>query len=147
VAGILKTNIVSSDYLKILSYTELYGFFSERMNTIPTGISSNNTYLLSDGTIHYHTANSEANCNVSLNGFTDVSVGNSASMAVIITNNVFKRYVSTVKIDDTASGVTVKWAGESSPSAGSANTDIYTFNVLKTANSTYTVFANKSSFG
>jgi len=147
VAGILKTNIVSSDYVKILSYTELYGFFSERMNTIVTGISSNNTYQLSDGTIHYHTANSEANGNVSLNGFTNVSVGNSASMAVIITNNVFKRYISTVQVDDTSSGVTVLWSGEAAPTDGSANTDIYTFNVLKTADSTYTVFANKSTFG
>lgn len=143
----LKSNI-STPHLSITGNTESAGYFAEKANIIASGLDANNTYLLTDGVVHYHTANSSANANVSLTGFGEVGVGNAVSMAVIITNNVYKRYVTTIKIDDTTTGVTTIWSGESAPTAGSANTDIYSFSVIKTAATpTYTVFASLSSFG
>ena len=42
---------------------------------------------------------------------------------------------------------TEKWNGGSAPSAaGSSGTDVYTFNILKTADATYVVFATLSNF-
>lgn len=143
----VKANI-STPHLSITGNTESAGYFAEKANIIASGLDANNTYLLTDGVVHYHTGTSSANANVSLTGFSDIGVGNAVSMAVIITNNVYKRYVTTVEIDGTTSGVTTIWSGESAPTAGSANTDIYSFSVIKTAATpTYTVFASLSSFG
>jgi hypothetical protein len=143
----LRANI-STPHLSITGNTESAGYFAEKANIINTGLDANNTYLLTDGVVHYHTANSSANANVSLTGFAEVGVGNAVSMAVIIKNNVFKRYITTVQIDGTTSGVTTIWAGEAKPTQGSANTDIYSFNVIKTAATpTYTIFASRNAFG
>jgi hypothetical protein len=147
VISTLRSNI-STPHLSITGNTESTGYFAEKSNVIATGLDANNTYLLTDGVVHYHTANSSANANVSLTGFAEVGVGNAVSMAVIITNNVYKRYITTVEIDGTTSGVTTIWSGEAAPTEGSANTDIYSFNVIKTAATpTYTVFASRNAFG
>lgn len=143
----LKANI-STPHLSITGNTESAGYFAEKANIIASGLDANNTYLLTDGVVHYHTGTSSANANVSLTGFGEVGVGNAVSMVVIITNNVYKRYITTIQIDGTTSGVTTIWAGESKPTQGSANTDIYSFNVIKTAATpTYTVFASRNAFG
>jgi hypothetical protein len=143
----LRSNI-STPHLSITGNTESTGYFAEKSNVIATGLDANNTYLLTDGVVHYHTGVSSANANVSLTGFAEVGVGNAVSMAVIITNNVYKRYITTVEIDGTTSGVTTIWSGEAAPTEGSANTDIYSFNVIKTAATpTYTVFASRNAFG
>ena len=49
------------------------------------------------------------------------------------------------RIDGTAQ--TVKWAGGSAPSAGSASgCDVYSFTIMKTAANTYAVFGSTTEF-
>lgn len=144
----LRSNI-STPYLSITGSTESAGYFAEKANIINDGLDATNTYQLSDGVVHYHTANSLANSTVSLSGFADIGVGNSVAMAVLVTNNTEPKYISTVQIDGTGTGVTVLWSGGSAPTGGnSSNTDIYSFSVIKTAATpTYTVFASQTQFG
>ena len=45
------------------------------------------------------------------------------------------------------SSITEKWNGGSAPSAGTASgVDVYTFNIMKTGDATFTVFANFANF-
>ena len=74
-----------------------------------------------------------------------VSTGNVTSFVVILTNNAnFQAYVGNVRING-ATGNTVRWQG-GVPTSGEANLDVYSFSVIKTAASAYTVLAAKNNF-
>lgn len=70
------------------------------------------------------------------------------SMTVTIVVNVAAstaHYSSTAKIDNTL--VTLNWQGGVVPTAGSASAyDAYTYTIIKTASTTYTVLASKTKF-
>ena len=146
---IISSNITTTS-LTITANTTSLGFFAEKTNVITAaaGLTTNNTYRLVDGVVHFHTQNSTANSTINLTGFTGVPVGNSVGMAVIVTNNTAPKYIQTVQVDGTTSGVTIKWSGGSAPTSGAtSNTDVYSFSVVKTAASTYTIFGSKTQFG
>ena len=91
------------------------------------------------------TANSSANSTVNFTGLTGMPVGNTASFTIINPNSSTPKYISAYQIDGSAT--TVKWAGGAPIGAASANTDIYSFTVIKTAATpTYNVFASVQSF-
>jgi hypothetical protein len=91
------------------------------------------------------TANSSANSTVNFTGLADMPVGNTASFTIINPNSSTPKYISAYQIDGSAT--TVKWAGGAPFGAASANTDIYSFTVIKTAATpTYNVFASVQSF-
>jgi hypothetical protein len=63
----------------------------------------------------------------------------------MVPNSSTAKYISTYQID--GAGVTVKWAGGVPIGGTSANTDIYSFNIVKTAATpTYNVFASVQSY-
>jgi hypothetical protein len=91
------------------------------------------------------TANSSANSTVNFTGLAGMPVGNTASFTIINPNSSTPKYISAYQIDGSAT--TVKWAGGAPLGAASANTDIYSFTVIKTsATPTYNVFASVQSF-
>ena len=91
------------------------------------------------------TANSSANSTVNFTGLSGMPVGNTASFTIINPNSSTPKYISAYQIDGSAT--TVKWAGGAPLGAASANTDIYSFTVIKTAATpTYNVFASVQSF-
>jgi hypothetical protein len=91
------------------------------------------------------TANSSANSTVNFTGLAGMPVGNTASFTIINPNSSTPKYISAYQIDGSAT--TVKWAGGAPIGAASANTDIYSFTVIKTAATpTYNVFASVQSF-
>lgn len=143
----LDTSIGITGTLTTGNINSLRGYI-EKATVITGGLDSSNTYSLFDGPVHYHTGNSAANATVNLTGFSTLSTGNTASMAILVTNNNLPRYVQTVQVDGTTSGVTTKWLGGSAPSSGnSSNIDVYSFSVIKTGASAYTVLASQSQFG
>jgi hypothetical protein len=91
------------------------------------------------------TANSSANSTVNFTGLSGMPVGNTASFTIINPNSSTPKYISAYQIDGSAT--TVKWAGGAPLGAASANTDIYSFSIIKTAATpTYNVFASVQSF-
>ena len=91
------------------------------------------------------TANSSANSTVNFTGLAGMPVGNTASFTIINPNSSTPKYISAYQIDGSAT--TVKWAGGASIGGTSANTDIYSFSIIKTsATPTYNVFASVQSF-
>lgn len=143
-------NVTSFNVSNVLttSNTISLGFFAERTNIISTAFSTTNQYNINDGVVHYHTSNASANGNVVLNGFVSVPVGNTVSMAVLVTNGANAFRVSRVLVDGQSSNVTVRWSGGVAPTSGNAsNIDVYSFNVIKTSSNSYTVLASQSNFG
>ena len=91
------------------------------------------------------TANSSANSTVNFTGLAGMPVGNTASFVIINPNSSTAKYINTYQVDGSAT--TVKWAGGAPIGGTSANTDIYSFSVIKTsATPTYNVFASVQSF-
>ena len=75
-----------------------------------------------------------------------LAIGQSVSVAVLNTTGAATTSYPTAFQVDSAS-VTPKWQNGSTPSAGSVSSiDAYTFTILKTANSTYTVLASQTKF-
>jgi hypothetical protein len=147
---IISSNVTTTS-LTITANSTSLGFFAEKTNVITAaaGLTTNNTYSLSDGVVHYHTQNSTANSTINLTGFTNVPVGNSVGMAVIVTNNTAPKYISAVQIDGTTNNVSIKWSGGSAPTSGAtSNNDVYSFSVVKTASpNTFVIFGSKTQFG
>ena len=91
------------------------------------------------------TSNSSANSTVNFSGLAGVPVGNTASFVVIVPNSTSPKYISAYQVD--GSSVTPKWQGGAPTTGTSANTDIYSFTVIKTAATpTYNIFASVASF-
>jgi hypothetical protein len=103
--------------------------------------------------VQYYTSNATTNftLNIRGNGSTSLNtvmqVGQSASIALMVTNGSPAYYMSAINIDSTASGVTVKYINGTSLSSGNANSiDIYNITVIKTASATYTVLVVQTKF-
>ena len=91
------------------------------------------------------TSNSSANSTVNFTGLAGMPVGNTASFVIINPNGSAAKYINVYQVDGNAT--TVKWAGGAPIGGTSANTDIYSFSIIKTsATPTYNVFASVQSF-
>ena len=121
----------------------------EKANIVSRGVGTVETVSLLDSAgIAYYTGNANANVTVNLVGPAGVQTGNISTFALIITNNASPKYVTTVQVEGTDTGVTTRWSGGTAPSSGNAsNIDTYVFNVIKTGASTYTVIASQTQFG
>ena len=100
--------------------------------------------------VHYFTSNSTSNVTLNFRGDGSTTLnsmmatGGSITISVLITNGSTSYYASAYQIDGNA--VTPKWSGGTAPSAGNASSiDLYSFNIVKTANATFTVFASGAS--
>lgn len=126
--------------------TTFLGGSLEKVNIQATAVPSTVTINNVDNAIVYYTGEADDNVAVTVNftNLASVAVGNVATYAVIITNNVSNNsYISAVEVDGVAADV-LKWQGGAP--TGSANIDAYSFSVIKTAVSTYTVLAASNEF-
>ena len=74
-----------------------------------------------------------------------LAIGQSMTVAIVVNVASTAHYSSTAKIDNTL--VTLNWQGGVVPTAGSASAyDAYTYTIIKTASTTYTVLASKTKF-
>ena len=72
-------------------------------------------------------------------------IGQTTVFTLYSAQNSASYYMTDFQID--GSSQTELWNGGSAPSAGTASgVDVYTFNIMKTAAATFTVFANFANF-
>ena len=116
-----------------------------------TNTSGTINFSLMGGAVRYLTANQTANRTLNLRGDVStsldsiMSVGESMTCAVLVTNGSTAYYLNTIQIDTTT--VTPKWQGGSAPTGGNASgIDVYTFTIIKTASATFTVLASQTQF-
>lgn len=99
----------------------------------------------------YYTSNAAGNFTVNIRGNSGttlaslLSTGQAVTVAFLVTNGSTGYYNTAVQIDGNVA--TTRWQGGAAPTSGSANsTDVYTYTVIKTASSAYTVFASQTRF-
>ena len=107
--------------------------------------------LNSDGMVLYAYANASASfiLNVRGNASTTLNslmhIGQTSVFTAYTGSNNTSYYMTDFKIDGASQ--TEKWNGGSAPTAGTGSgVDVYTFNILKTADATFAVFATFSNF-
>ena len=130
--------------VSVASVSTFLGQIVERAN-VTTAMSATLTVPSTDTGVIVFTANSSAKATINFTGLGSLPVGNLASYVVMVPNSSTAYYINTYQVD--GSGVTVKWAGGVPTGGTSANTDIYSFNIVKTTSApTYNVFASVQSY-
>lgn len=102
-------------------------------------------------TVLYYTTNASANWTVNFRGSSTVSlntlmaVGQTLTVAFLVTQGATAYYNNAVQVD--GSSVTPKYQGGTAWSSGNTNSiDVYTYTIIKTAASTFTVLASQTKF-
>ena len=130
--------------VSVASVSTFLGQIVEKAN-VTSAMSATLTVPSTDTGVIVFTANSSANATINFTGLGSLPVGNLASYVVMVPNSSTAYYINTYQVD--GSGVTVKWAGGVPTGGTSANTDIYSFNIVKTTSApTYNVFASVQSY-
>lgn len=136
----------SSAAIKLTNATEL-------MSIVASAPSATQVFYIHSGATQYYTVSAANNWTVnfafssgtSMN--TAMAVGDSISTTMLTTQGSTAYYNSAVQVDGTTTGVTTKWQGGTVPSSGNASSvDSYTYVIIKTAASTYTVLASQTKF-
>ena len=126
------------------------GILAERVKIDSDSINSDKFIRLQDGMVHYRSsavgAASVKPDIVSTTGInTDMGIGDTIAVTLITVAGNTSHFVSSVAIDGRTTGISTYWTGGSTPEAGGgSNVDIYAFNILKTADNTFTVIANQT---
>jgi hypothetical protein len=122
----------------------------ESINIIGSAPTATQTIDFVTSGVHYFTSNSTSNVTLNFrgNGSTTLNsmmaIGGSITISVLITNGGTAYYANVYQIDGSA--VTPKWSGGTAPVAGNVSSiDLYSFNIVKTANATFTIFASGAS--
>jgi hypothetical protein len=125
------------------------GQLCESVNIVAGTLASASDIDLSSGMVHYFTAqeSTQAIPNLTVSGKSVnqiMEVGEAISVVIMLTASA-SGYMSTMTIDGTS--VTPMWGGGSAPDSGSdSGVDVYPLQIIKTADNTYTILANKSNF-
>ena len=128
----------------------LFSSPEESTNIIGSAPAATQTIDFVTSGVHYFTSNSTSNVTLNFRGDGSttlnsmMAIGGSITISVLITNGGTAYYANVYQIDGSA--VTPKWSGGTAPSAGNASSiDLYSFNIVKTADATFTVFASGAS--
>lgn len=112
--------------------------------------STTNLYV-NNGSIQYYTSNNTTNFTLNFafsSGTTlnaALSTGDCVSVSLLVTNGGTAYYPTAFQVDGSA--VTVKWQNGVAPVAGSASSiDSYTFAIIKTGASAYTIIGSQTKF-
>lgn len=125
------------------------GFLREGINIVSGKLSDNVTVNVDHSMVHYfttaETTTSIPNITSTAGINTDLSTGESFSVN-ILTTAAAAGYSTGARIDAGAT-LPVLWNGGTDPSeGGTSGVDVYTFQVIKTADATFTVLGNVSNF-
>jgi hypothetical protein len=118
----------------------------ERISILSTAVTGTVNIDVNTSTFFYYTTNASANWTFNFRGnsgtpFEDIlNTGDSITVSILITNGVTAYYPTAFQIDGMS--VTPKWSGGTAPAAGNASSiDAYSFTIIQTADSVYTVLA------
>lgn len=157
VAGTVYTaaqpNITSVGTLTSLSLTGTGSVQQMIEKVLPNATPATGTvnFDLNSQAILYYTANASANFTLNFRGNSSLTLDSmlsnnqSITCAFINTNGSTGYYANVIKIDSTT--ITPKWVYPGAITSGTVNgQDVYTFNIIKTATNTYSVFASKIGY-
>ena len=151
----LRTKSTGVEVTGVTSTTSLTvgpGLIQEEFDSYASALTGTyNHDVVDHGMILYAYSNASASfvLNVRGDGSTTfnslMNIGQSAVFTAYTGSNNTSYYMTDFQID--GSSQTEEWNGGSAPTAGTGSGyDVYTFNILKTANATFKVFATFSNF-
>ena len=125
---------------------DLKGLLQEKVVITAGKLSDNTDITLDNGMVHYftttETTTATPNIRTTTGINTDMAIGDTSSVT-IITTAAAAGYAARVNIDGLATGITTSWVGGSAPSTGgSSGLDMYSYQIIKTADATFTVIGN-----
>ena len=116
-----------------------------------TALNGTENLDLANNAVYFFTPNATGNFTFNFRGDGSTSlnstlaIGQSLTVAIITTQGGSAYYANGHQID--GSSVTPLWAGGTAPSSGDTSSkNVYTYTIIKTANATYTVLAQKTKF-
>lgn len=123
----------------------------ERCNIVAAAATGTINFDVLTSTIWFYTSNAAADHTLNFRGNSGttlnsiLAVGDSISLIWLNTNGGTAYRPTAFQIDGVS--VTPRWSGGTAPTAGNANSiDAYSFSIIKTAASTYTVLAGQVRF-
>jgi hypothetical protein len=144
------TNSLSSNTLAVTSVFTTPEI-NERTTITGTGIGGSLNFDTLTQTVFFSTGNATSNCTLNIRGNSGTTlnsllgVGQSTCVAVFMTNGATPFFINALTIDGAAG--TPRYQGGTAPTSGNPNSvDVYTFNIIKTASATYSVFASQTRF-
>jgi hypothetical protein len=150
--GVGLTPVTNNGVLQLGSYAAIKSLV-ETATITGAAPSATTNFDWATQAVQYYTSNATTNFTLNIRGNgstalnTIMQTGQSASIALLVTNGATPYYPSAINIDGTASGVTVKYINGTSISSGNANSiDIYSITIIKTGSATYTVLISQTKF-
>ena len=123
----------------------------ETVTTTGSAPATSSNFDVITQAVQFYTSDADANFTLNVRGDSSTSLdsimstGQSATIALLVTNGSTGYYPTTFQVD--GSNVTPKWQGGTAPTAGNANSvDNYVLNIVKTGSATFTVFASQTQF-
>lgn len=123
----------------------------ETVSVNPAALTGATTLDCKTNSVFYYTGNASANWQINFRGDGSttmnsfLSTGQSVTVVLLATQGGSAFYPTAFTVDGSA--VTPKWLGGSAPTGGNASSiDSYSFTIIKTAASTYTVIASQARF-
>lgn len=121
----------------------------EKVTVSATAATGTINFDASTQAVLYYTTNASANFTLNFRGASGVSLdsllstGQAVTLVFMCTNGATAYYPSAHQIDGTSQ--TIKWVGGSAPTAGNASAiDIYTYTIIKTGTTTFTVIGSQT---
>jgi len=140
----------SSSTTTVTGQLNLSGMSKETINIVANKLSAATDIDLEDGLVHYFSTleTTDATPNIRYNSSTTLnsklSVGDSITVVIIsVTDNTNDSYEQ-LTIDGSA--VAEQWIGGHPPGGGATGYDMYSYNIIKTDDATWLVFANKVNY-
>jgi hypothetical protein len=125
----------------------------EVANISATAATGTVTINSNTDSLTYYTTNASANFVINLRGNASTTMNNQLQTGEVITsvflntNGTVAYYPTQVQVDGGTAGVLTEWQGGVAPTAGNASSiDAYSFTVIKTAGSAFTVLASQTQF-
>jgi len=144
------TTLATTGVTTLGTYATIYELIENATITAGAPSSTTNFDVITQA-VQYYTSNTTTNFTLNIRGNSStslnslLSVGQSATIALLVTNSSSAFYPNAITIDGTS--VTAKWGGGTAPSGGNASAiDVYVFTVIKTASATYTVLGNQTKY-
>ena len=139
---------MSSNGLSVSGSTGFGGQLREKVHISSVDLNSAGDIDLDNGMVHYTSGNlggtgSTINLRSATGVTTDMAVGDAISVTVMTAVNASTAFINQLKIDHAAT--TENWVGGSAPTdGGGSGIDTYSFNILKTAASSFVVVASQT---
>lgn len=138
------TSVIGAKFVSALDTVTVVA--SGAASSINYDVTSQSSLWYSTNAVSNWVINFRASSGTTLNAA--MATGESVTVYFLATQGGTPRYNSVIQVDGTTVGVTTNWLGGSAPVSGTANgVDVYTYTIVKTAASTFTVFAAVEAYG